>query len=174
MKKEKLVGILEAIVIIAFGIIIAVFGGGTALDLYFAIVALVAGAVLLIVNIYSLVKVKELNFALTFLSSALITVGVAILAKGLSFGVLIPLMAYLLLGLGIALILYGLFVALRKNLFYGIGQIVVGAVLATLVIIFLTVPEFAQAFWIIVGVVLAIYGVLLLVFTLIDKDGKRK
>ena len=38
MKKEKLVGILEAIVIIAFGIIIAVFGGGTALDIYFAIV----------------------------------------------------------------------------------------------------------------------------------------
>ncbi len=174
MKKEKLVGILEAIVIIAFGIIIAVFGGGTALDIYFAIVALVAGAVLLIVNVYSLVKVKELNFALTFLSSALITVGVAILAKGLSFGVLIPLMAYLLLGLGIALVLYGLFVALRKNLFYGVGQIVVGAVLTTLVIIFLTVPEFAHAFWIIVGVVLAIYGVLLLVFTLIDKDGKRK
>ena len=83
-------------------------------------------------------------------------------------------MAYLLLGLGIALILYGLFVALRKNLFYGVGQIVVGAVLATLVIIFLTVPEFAHAFWIIVGVVLAIYGALLLVFTLIDKDGKRK
>ncbi len=174
MKKEKLVGILEAIVIIAFGIIISVFGGGTALDIYFAIVALVAGAVLLIVNIYSLVKVKELNFALTFLSSALITVGVAILAKGLSFGVLIPLMAYLLLGLGIALVLYGIFVAVRKNLFYGVGQIVVGAVLATLVIIFLTVPEFAHAFWIIVGVVLAIYGVLLLVFTLVGKPEKKK
>lgn len=173
MKKEKLVGILEAIVIIAFGIIIAVFGGGTALDLYFAIVALVAGAVLLIVNVYTLVKVKELNFALTFLSTALITIGVAILAKGLSFAVLIPLMAYLLLGLGAALILYGLFVALRKSLFYGIGQMVVGAILATLVIIFLTVPEFAHAFWIILGVVIAVYGALLLIFTLVDKTGKK-
>ena len=172
--KEKLANVLEAIVIIAFGIIIAVFGGGTALDLYFAIVALVAGVVLLVVNIYSLAKVKELNFALTFLSCALITVGVAILAKKLSFAVLIPLMAVLLLGLGIALILYGVFVAVRKNLFYGVGQIVIGAVLATLVIIFLTVPEFAQAFWIIVGVVLAIYGVLLLIFTLVGKNEKKK
>ena len=172
--KGKLAGILEAIVIIAFGIIIAVFGGGTALDLYFAIVALVAGVVLLIVDVYGLVKVKELNFALTFLSCALITIGVAILVKKLSFAVLIPLMAFLLLGLGIALILYGLFVALKKNLFYGVGQMVVGAVLATLVIIFLTVPEFAQAFWIIVGVVIAIYGVLLLVFTLMGKNEKKK
>lgn len=172
--KEKLAGILEAIVIIAFGIIIAVFGGGTALDLYFAIVALVAGAALLVVNVYTLLKAKELNFALTFLASALITIGIAILAKRLSFAILIPLMAFLLLGLGIALVLYGLYVALRKNLFYGVGQMVVGAVLATLVLIFLNVPEFAQAFWIIVGVVLALYGALLLVFTLIGKNEKKK
>ena len=172
--KEKLAGILEAVVIIAFGIIIAIFGGGTALDLYFAIVALVAGVILLMVNVYTLVKVKELNFALVFLASALITIGVAILAQKLSFAVLIPLMAFLLLGLGIALVLYGIFVAVRKNLFYGVGQIVVGAILATLVIIFLTVPEFAHAFWIILGVVLAVYGVLLLVFTLIGKPEKKK
>ena len=172
--KEKLAGVLEAVVIIAFGIIIAIFGGGTALDLYLAIVALVAGVVLLVVNVYTLVKLKELNFALVFLASALITVGIAILAKKLSFAVLIPLMAFLLLGLGIALVIYGVFVAVRKNLFYGVGQIVVGAVLATLVIIFLTVPEFAQAFWIIVGIVLAIYGVLLLVFTLMGKSEKKK
>lgn len=172
--KEKLAGILEAVVIIAFGIIIAIFGGGTALDLYFAIVALVAGVILLMVNVYTLVKAKELNFGLVFLASALITVGVAILAQKLSFAVLIPLMAFLLLGLGIALVLYGIFVAVRKNLFYGVGQIVVGAILATLVIIFLTVPEFAHAFWIILGVVLAVYGVLLLVFTLIGKPEKKK
>lgn len=172
--KGKLAGILEAVVIIAFGIIIAIFGGGTALDLYFAIVALVAGVILLMVNVYTLVKVKELNFGLVFLASALITVGVAILAQKLSFAVLIPLMAFLLLGLGIALVLYGIFVAVRKNLFYGVGQIVVGAILATLVIIFLTVPEFAHAFWIILGVVLAVYGVLLLVFTLIGKPEKKK
>ena len=172
--KEKLAGILEAVVIIAFGIIIAIFGGGTALDLYFAIVALVAGVILLMVNVYTLVKVKELNFGLVFLASALITVGVAILAQKLSFAVLIPLMAFLLLGLGIALVLYGIFVAVRKNLFYGVGQIVVGAILVTLVIIFLTVPEFAHAFWIILGVVLAVYGVLLLVFTLMGKSEKKK
>lgn len=172
--KEKLAGILEAVVIIAFGIIIAVCGGGTALDLYFAIVSLAAGAILLVANVYTLIKVKELSFALTFLSCALITIGIAILAEKLSFAVLIPLMAFLLLGLGIALILYGLFVALRKNLFYGVGQMVVGAVLVTLIILFLTVPEFAQAFWIILGVVLALYGVLLLIFTIVGKPEKKK
>ena len=171
--KEKLAGILEAVVIIAFGIIIAVCGGGTALDLYFAIVALVAGVILLMVNVYTLVKAKELSFALTFLSCALITVGVALLAQKLSFGVLIPLMAFLLLGLGIALVIYGLFVAVRKSLFYGVGQMVIGAVLATLVIIFLTVPEFAQAFWIIVGIVVALYGALLLIFTFVGKPEKK-
>ena len=168
--KEKLAGILEAIVIIAFGIIIAVFGGGAALDIYFAIIALVAGAVLAVVNVYSLVKSKELVFGTTFLSTALIVIGIALLTKWLSFAILINLAVFLILGLGIALVLYGLYVvALKKNLFYGVGQIVVGAILAILAIIFLAVPEFRTAFWILIGVVVAVYGVLLLLTTLLSK-----
>ena len=41
--KEKLLRIIEAIVIIALGVIIAVCGGGEALDLYFGIISLVGG-----------------------------------------------------------------------------------------------------------------------------------
>ena len=168
--KEKLAGILEAIVIIAFGIIIAVFGGGAALYIYFAIIPLVAGAVLAVVNVYSLVKSKELVFGTTFLSTALIVIGIALLTKWLSFAILINLAVFLILGLGIALVLYGLYVvALKKNLFYGVGQIVVGAILAILAIIFLAVPEFRTAFWILIGVVVAVYGVLLLLTTLLSK-----
>lgn len=162
--KNKIMTIVEAVVIIALGIIIAVCGGGTALDIYFGIVAIVGGVALGVVAAYTLAKTKVLPFGSTFLSVALITVAIALFTGYLSFGILIVLVVYLILALGIALVLYGVYTLLGpKALVYAIVQIVVGVALAVLAIVFLAVPDFRTAFWIIVGILVAIYGALMLV-----------
>ena len=159
--KEKLFQIIEGVVILALGIIVAVCGGGTALDIYFGIIALLGGVALTVLNVVSLVKTKQIEFVATFLGTALIVVGIALFTDFLTFAALINLVVLIVLGLGIALVLFGLYtIFFPKNLFNGIGQIVIGVIVAVLAILFLTVPDFRVAFWIIVGIVVAVYGVL--------------
>ena len=74
--KEKYAKIIAAVILIVMGIIIAVVGAG-ALDLYFGIGCLVAGGVLVILNIIALAKSKQITFAQLFLSTALIVLGVS-------------------------------------------------------------------------------------------------
>lgn len=169
--KEKYIRIIAAVVIIAMGVIVAVCGAGTALDIYFGIGCLVAGAVLVILNIINLTKNRQLTFSQLFVSTALVTMGIALLfTHYISFAMLINLLILLILGLGIALILYGLFtLLLAKKAAFGIIQMVLGVAVVVLVIVFLNVPEFQKAFWIVVGIIIAVYGVLDLVAALTYK-----
>jgi len=82
---------------------------------------------------------------------------------------LVEFLVIALLGLGIGLILTGIYCLSKKLLFNGIGQLVVGALMVTFVIIYKTVPDFAQAFWIIIGVLVAVYGALVIISALISK-----
>lgn len=167
--KEKYAKIVAPIVIIIVGIVIAICGAG-ALDLYFGIASLVAGIVLAVINIVTIAKEKALAFGSLFFSTALIVIGIAFLIHQLSFGPLISLIAYLILGLGAALVLYGLFtIVLSKKTAFGLVQIFVGLVVIALVIVYLNVPEFAKAFWIVTGVLIAVYGVFELVLALTNK-----
>ena len=88
----------------------------------------------------------------------------------LSFGVLIGLLVYIMLALGIALVLYGIYTAVAlKGLVPGIAQIVIGAAIIVLTILFLTVEDFRTVFWIITGVLVAVYGVLMLISAFIPQ-----
>ena len=61
---------------------------------------------------------------------------------------------------------------LKKDILAGICQIIIGAATIVLSILFLTVEEFRNIFWIIVGVVVAVYGVLVIVTALLNKKKK--
>lgn len=170
--KEKYAKIIAPIVIIVVGIIIAVCGAG-ALDLYFGIGALAAGIILAIVNIVTIAKDKTVAFSTLFFSTAFIVVGIAFLIHQLSFGPLVTLVAYLILGLGAALVLYGLLtILLAKKTAFGLVQAIFGLVIIALVIVFLNVPEFAKAFWIVTGILIALYGAFELALVLTNKKGK--
>ena len=161
---NKIVNIIEAIVIIVLGVIIAIFGGGTALDIYFGIVAIVGGVALGAIAVYTLAKTKVLPFGTTFLSIALITVAITLFVNALSFGVLIGLLVYIMLALGITLVLYGIYTAVAlKGIIPGVAQIVIGAAIIVLTVLFLTVEDFRTVFWIITGILVAVYGVLMLI-----------
>ena len=172
--KEKLLNIIEAIVIIVLGVIIAVCGGGAALDLYFGIVCIVGGVALAAISVYTLAKTKVLPFGTTFLSVALITVAITLFIGQLSFGVLIGLIVYLMLAFGITLVIYGIYTTVAlKNLIGGIAQILVGAAIIVLTILFLTVEDFRTVFWIIAGILVAVYGVLMLISALVPQKKSK-
>ena len=171
--KEKTASIIAAVILIVMGIIIAVVGAG-ALDLYFGIGCLVAGGVLVILNIISLAKSKQITFSQLFLSSALIVLGVCFIwTHYVSFTMLINLIVLLILGLGIALFAYGLFtVILSKKVAIGVVEMVLGIVVIVFTILYLNIPDFQKAFWIVTGIAIAAYGVLELISVLANKKLK--
>ena len=121
-----------------------------------------------------LIKAKAIVFSTVFVATALLTLGIALLAKELSIAGIIYILAYLLLAFGVALILFGLFTMFgAKNLVAGLVQVIIGAAIVTLTLLFLFVPDFAKAFWIIVGVIIIVYGILSLVFAITGKELKK-
>ena len=173
MDKQKLLGILEGAAIVALGVLIAIFGFATVVDIYFGIVACVVGAALLGVSVYAMTK-KELTFGLLGLGAILVAVGIGLLVHQLSFGVLIGFVVFAILGFGAALIIYGIYLLARKYTIYGILVLLIGILLVTFSVLYLTVPEFRQAFWIAVGISIALYGVLYIVFILTEKKAITK
>ena len=166
---KKALNILEGIGTIVLGVLIAVFGGLAVLDIYFGILFLVAGVALLVFHVVEVSKTKTFLFTIVFLGFALALIGTFLLAGLLSFGLFIQLFVILLIAAGAALVVLGCSYLVRKNTFYGVGQIVIGLLAITFGILYLTVPEFRVAFWIVVGVMVAVYGVLLLAYALTEK-----
>ena len=167
-KNKKLANVFEAIALIAFGVLVAIFGFRT-FDLYFGIVFLVAAVGFLIAVIYGLSKLKMLSFSMVLGFTACATFGTVILLNQFSLYYMVIVLVYLLIAFGGALILFGSYAAAKYNVFYGVGQIVLGVLAVTSGVLYLVLPEFRVAFWIIVGVLLAVYGVLLLITALTGK-----
>ena len=172
MKNKKLYAVIEALALIVLGVLIAAFGGQSVIDTYFAIVLVAGGAFVLALCIYDLAKTKVMLFAPLFLGVAALLIGIFILAKYYSFGYFLYTLILLIIAGGIALIFYGIYTISKKATLYGVIQIIVGSVVATLGFLYIFVAKFQSAFWIVAGIVLALYGVFYLVETLFDKRRK--
>lgn len=170
---KKVAKVLEGAVLIVLGVLVAIFGGGTAVDIYFGIIALLTGLYLLALAFIALAQRKILDVGDLLMGTILTTIGVCLFTPWLTFSALIDLFVVIILGLGIGLIILGILALAKKILFAGIGEIVIGALLVTFAIIFKVNPDFHVAFWIIVGVLIAIYGVLVIIAGVMDK-GKTK
>ena len=170
MSKDKVYKIITAVFMIVLGVLIAINGGGAAIDLYFGIVIMVAGVSVLVLDIINLANTKHLSLLLTGLSFALISVSAGLLSHWLSFAVIIGIAIFALIGFGGALIMHGVYLIVKRNIVYGIIEAVLGVLSVTFTILFLTVPEFQTAFWIILGITVIVYGVLYLLSVFIDFD----
>ena len=135
MNKNKLLGVIEGAIIVAFGILIAIFGFG-AIDLYFAIASTVVGAALLGVSIYGMSK-NSLDVGVLALSGVLIAIGVGLFTHYISFGILINLIVIAILGFGAALIIYGIYLVAKKYPVYGTLVLIIGVVLVTLSVLYI-------------------------------------
>ena len=169
-KKDIIISALQAAIIIAFGIVVAVCGPSEAIDTWFGVGFVVIGALLLALGIARLVKSEELPFSSVVLPVCLIVVGSALFTPNLSFGVLVPLYVFLFLGLGIALALHGLYSVVKKQVPLGIAELVLGVGAIVLAVLYINIADFRTAFWIVTGILIAVYGALSLVLTLVNKD----
>ncbi len=170
MNNTKLSQVVTSIILIALGVLIAIFGVTAVLNLYFGILFVVVGALLIVLGVVKFVTNKELVFSTTFLASALLAVGISLLANWLSFDTLINLLVILLVAFGAALFVFGIYSAVKKQLVLGISQLVIGIALVIIGVLYLTVPEFATTFWIIVGILIALYGMVMLISVLVKKS----
>ena len=174
MKNQQVANILEGAIIVVLGVLIAVVGIGQTVDIYFGVLFTAVGGLLALFLLYSFIKDKFVPIGLTLLSGASLALGIALFTKYVSFAMLVNILIMVVLGVGAGLIFYGLYLAARKNVAYGIVTMVIGAAIVTLTALYLNVDGFAQAFWIIVGVLVALYGALLIVYTLVNKPSNKK
>lgn len=169
MKNKKLSRVLSCLVLMLLGILIAIFGT-KAIDVYLGIVACVAGAAVLIDTIYLISKKEKLVAYPFVLSLVLIAIGIALFVHWISFAILVSFLVVVILGTGAGLLCYGVYLLGKKEKNAGLLNVVMGVVALTLAILYMAVPDFRTLFWIIVGIVLAVYGLLGLIFTLIEKQ----
>ena len=168
MKKETLFQVLSGAILVALGVLIAIFQIG-ALDLYFGIIAIIGGALLLVFSCYLVAKKKPLNTSNAILACVLLALGITLVIHFVSFGALIPLVLTLMIGGGAGLVLVGAYLLGKKDTLGGLTNIIVGVAAITLAVLYIAVEEFRDAFWIIVGVLVAIYGVLEILRAFVSK-----
>lgn len=171
---NKVANVIRGAFIIVLGVLVAVCGVGTAVDTYFGVVAIVAGVLLLGLALYTAVKKMPVAIAAALLGAILVTVAVALFANKLTFAVLVDLLIFVIMGLGFGLALLGIIDIAKKNLFYGVGEIVVGGLLVLFTALYLGIADFRTAFWIIVGVIMIVFGVGIIIFSLVDKKAAKR
>ena len=158
MKKDKLSNLLTGVITIVVGMLIAIFGAKTVLNLYLGILACVAGAFLLGSAFILISKKNVVTLTGFFPGCALISIGIGLLIGKINAGVLIDLLVFAVLGGGVGLILYGIYLINKKMTNFGIVNLVAGVAALILAILYLAVPSFESAFWLIVGILIAAYG----------------
>ena len=169
---KKLLGILEGAAAIVLGVLVAIFGGQAVLDVYFGVLFVIAAAGILAFAIVGLVRTKILLFPALFVGISLGLIGSFMLANYYSFGYLVYTLVLLVIAAGFALVFYGIYTLVKFNVFYGIGQIVIGGALSALGFCYIFVAGFYQWFWVIVGVLIAVYGLVYAIAALLNKTDK--
>ena len=173
MSKQKIFAIIEGAIIIALGVLIAIYGPVAVLDTYVGIVCLVLGVALLIAHVVTYADTKALALPGLALGFILISTGIGLLVPGyLSLGMVFLFLVFALIGVGVALMVYGGYLISKKFLFTGVGEIVIGALLVVFCFLYLFVEEFRTAFWIIIGILIALYGVFFIISAFLEKKKK--
>ena len=159
MSKEKTSQLVSGIILLLLGVLIAIFGGQAVLDTYFGIVAIICGAVLLGLAIYQMAKKSGVNPLALILGCVLIAIGIALFTPFLSFSIIINILVIVILGVGAGLVCLGIYMLAKKDTVNGLINVIVGIVLIVLAVLYINVADFRKAFWIIVGILVAVYGV---------------
>ena len=167
---SKVARIIEGTVITVLGVLVAIFGGGQVLDIYLGVVSTIVGVIYATLAVMGLSKKKTLDFACTILTCVFIFIGIFIFVKVLTFAMLINVLLVVLMGIGTGLVICGIYALTKKAYVIGIGQILVGALFIVFTALYLAnIDGFQKVFWIVIGIAIALYGVLVVVNAAIEK-----
>ena len=170
---EKNKTLLSGIFCIVLGVLIAIFGGQTVLDIYFGIVALVSGLCLIAYGVYAMSKKQPVPSSSLILGSVLTAVGVTLFTDFLSVGVLINFLVIVVLGAGVGILVYGIYLLSKKETAPGLMNLVLGLVAIVVAVLYISVADFRNIFWIIVGVLIAVYGLVEFIYGIKEVKGKK-
>lgn len=170
---EKNKTLLSGIFCIVLGVLIAIFGGQTVLDIYFGIVSLVSGLCLIAYGVYAMSKKQPVPSSSLILGSVLTAVGVTLFTEFLSVGVLINFLVIVVLGAGVGILVYGIYLLSKKETTPGLMNLVLGLVAIVVAVLYIAVADFRNIFWIIVGVLIAVYGLVEFIYGIKEAKGKK-
>ena len=174
MKKEKIIQVLLGIAIIVLGVLVAIYGPTSVLNLYFGIAACAVGGAYVIYGVFLLSKKLSVPAFAFVAGGALVSIGIGFLVGHISTDVLVQLIVFALLGAGAGLILYGIYLLGKKINFVSVSITVFGVATLTFAILYLAVPKFREVFWIIIGILIALYGLYTIVMLFIKKRGSAE
>lgn len=170
---EKNKTLLSGIFCIVLGVLIAIFGGQTVLDIYFGIVSLVSGLCLIAYGVYAMSKKQPVPSSSLILGSVLTAVGVTLFTEFLSVGVLINFLVIVVLGAGVGILIYGIYLLCKKETAPGLMNLVLGLVAIVVAVLYIAVNDFRNIFWIIVGVLIAVYGLVEFIYGIKEAKSKK-
>jgi len=166
---SKISAVIRGVFIIVLGVLVAVCGVGTAVNTYFGVVCIVAGVLLIAFSALAISKKLPTPVGYLVLSGILITIAVALFMSRLSLEVIVGLLIYGIMGAGFGLIAAGIFEIVKRQMVFAIVEMGLGGLLVLFTALYLGIPEFQQAFWIIVGILMIVFGVFIVVAALVDK-----
>ncbi len=169
MKNKDLTKIIQGIVAVVVGILIAVLGIGSVMDTYLGVLAIVTGSVLLLLAVYALANKRPLPLSPLALGGALIAIGVGVFTNYISFLMIINIIVISLFGVGGAFIVYGIYVMAKGHVPFGVAFLLIGGGLIALAACYINIPDFQKVFWIITGILIAAYGALTIILALSEK-----
>ena len=171
--KEMMTKLITGIVLLLVGILIAIFGGNAMLDLYFGIYALAAAIAFLGIAIYQMVKKLDVEFLYIILGGVLAAIGIGLFTDWLSVSVIINFLVLAVMGAGVGLIGIGIYHLIKKNTWLGILNLVIGVAIALIATLYICVDGFRTFFWIIVGALVGLYGLLQIILVIVDLNKKK-
>lgn len=173
MSKQKALNLVQSILFIIVGILVACsIIQPNILNIILAIVLLVLGV---FIFIKSATSSKTVNLLLPDGILGIILIGVSIAMFPGKIDVISPLTMVLKIAItstGGLFIIDSIIKFCRKRTNTGIMELVIGAILLALGLMLLLWDEFGKYLWVISGVLLAVYGVYLLIITIIKLSKK--
>ena len=91
----------------------------------------------------------------------------------LSVGVLINFLVIVVLGAGVGILVYGIYLLSKKETAPGLMNLVLGLVAIVVAVLYIAVADFRNIFWIIVGVLIAVYGLVEFIYGIKEVKGKK-
>ena len=170
---KKLTGILTGVAVAAFGLLLLLTSILDSLDVVnviFGVVLMLLGAACVALAVLGLVKEKKLEFKLCLGATAGLFLGLMVILNQLNIFAIFALLVYAVPPVGLALLAHGIFMICKKETVPGLIKAGVGVAATVIGMLYLFVESFQQVFWIIVAILLLVYGAYMIVMACLKKE----
>ena len=169
MKKVDWRRLVEALIILTFGLLVAILKNSS-IDIYFGVTLIVVGLSLVVLMILTIKKERFVPIPITFAGLALLSLGIAALTPLLTFQMIVVMLLVAAGAFGLTLIIKGIELITRRATILGVLIIMSGAALLTIAILYFAVESFQAFVWILLGVFICGYGVVEIVYAISGKN----